>query len=64
MSLVGVLWLILIVVKALGLALLSVSWWIIILWPLVPALIALVLITVFGATWFAGNSLLNRRRRF
>lgn len=64
MSLFTIIWVVLIALKAFGVALLGVSWWIIILWPIIPALIALVLITVFGATWFAGNSLLNRPRRF
>ena len=49
MSLIGIAWVIILVLKIAGLAFVATSWWLIILWPLVPFLILFIL-AVLGIT--------------
>lgn len=59
MSLVGVVWIVLIILKLTGVALVAASWWLVLLWPLIPMVIIFILALVFGV----GVSLLPRRYR-
>ena len=59
MGIVGILWVIGIVLKFLGVALLTTSWWLVILWP-IPVILALWLIIVLFGVGIAGFSVLRR----
>ncbi len=48
MSLIGIAWVIILVLKIAGLAFVATSWWIILFWPIVPFLIILALFMLFG----------------
>ena len=48
MSLIGIAWVIILVLKIAGIAFLTTSWWIIILWPIVPVLLLILVVVVFG----------------
>lgn len=50
MSIIGVLWLILIVLKALGVALTTASWFWVIVWPIVPIVILILVGIIFGVS--------------
>lgn len=52
MSLIGIAWVIILVLKLAGLAFVTASWWIIIFWPIVP-LIILIVLGLVGLTAFS-----------
>lgn len=50
MGIVGVVWTVLIVLKLLGVALVTTSWVWVLLWPIVPIVIFALLALIFGIT--------------
>lgn len=50
MSLVGIAWVIILVLKIAGLAFVATSWWLVIFWPIVPLLIIFFLVMVVGVS--------------
>lgn len=58
MGIIGVLWVIFIVLKVLGLV--AASWWLIILWPIPVVLLLFLVLMIFGVT-IAGFASFARR---
>ena len=50
MGIIGVLWVVLIVLKALGVALVTTSWLWVILWPIPVVLLLFLVLMIFGVT--------------
>lgn len=50
MSVIGVIWLVLIVLKLLGVALVGASWLTVIFWPIIPFILLAIAVFIFGVS--------------
>lgn len=61
MGVIGVAWIVILILKIVGV--IAASWWLVILWPIPVILILWVIILIFGVT-LAGFGALGSRKRY